>query len=175
MLAARDREPTDPVTLVDLAVVAVLGLSVLFALWRGAIRETLALASWVIAFIAAKALAPMVALWLAPLPGSESMRIVAAWFLVFVTVLILGGIVGLLISSALHSIGLGTVDRMLGGIFGLARGLLIVTVLALIAGLTSLPETEAWEKARLRSHVEGLAVFARGLLPASLAKNISYQ
>lgn len=162
-------------TLIDLAVVALVGVSVLFALWRGAVREVLSLASWVIAFFAAKIFAPGLAGWFAPLSNYENVRLGAAWLAVFVVVLIVVSVVAIVVSGALRSIGLGFVDRLLGAAFGLARGLLVVTLLVLAGGLTSVPQTEAWKKAVLRPTVESLGVFARSFLPEGLAKHVKFK
>jgi membrane protein required for colicin V production len=161
-------------TLVDLAVIALVGLSVAFALWRGAVREVLSLVSWVVAFLVAKLFAPSVAIWFAPLSDYETVRVVAAWIIVFIAALVLVSMLAILISGTLKSIGLGFTDRLLGALFGLARGVLIVTLLAVLGGLTSVPKTEAWQKAVLRPTVESLGVFARSFLPEALAKHVKF-
>jgi len=162
-------------TLVDLVVISLIGVSVLFALWRGAVREVLSLASWVIAFFAAKILSPGLAGWFAPLSNYGNVRLGAAWIAVFLVALILVSVVAIVVSGAVKSIGLGFVDRLLGAALGLARGLLIVTLLVLVGGLTSVPQTEAWKKAVLRPTVESLGVFARSFLPEGLAKYVKFQ
>jgi membrane protein required for colicin V production len=163
-----------PLTLVDIAVIGLLGVSVLFALWRGAVREVLSLASWVVAFFAAKIFAPGLAGWFVPLSNYENARLGAAWIAVFLVALIAVSVIAMVVSGALKSIGLGFTDRLLGALFGLARGLLIVTLLVLVGGLTSLPQSEAWQKAALRPTVESLGVFARGFLPEALAKYVKF-
>ncbi len=170
-----ERERPVSLTLVDLAVIVLIALSVLFALWRGAVREVLSLASWVIAFFAAKFFAPSLAGWFAPLSNYQNVRLGAAWIAIFVVALIAVSIVAILLSGALRSIGLGFADRFLGACFGLARGLLIVTLLVLAGGLTSVPQTEAWQKAVLRPTVESLGVFARSFLPEDLAKYVKFK
>lgn len=162
-------------TMVDFAVIAIVGLSVLFAIWRGVVREALSLLSWVIAFFAAKFFAPDVAGWFVSLSNDERIRIVAAWISVFLVALIVVSIVGLVLSGTLKAIGLGVVDRTLGAVFGLLRGVLMVVVIALIGGLTTLPKTDAWRNAAVRPTVESLAVLARSFLPEALAKRISFK
>jgi membrane protein required for colicin V production len=150
-------------------------VSVLFALWRGAVREVLSLASWVVAFFSAKFFAPGVAGWFAPLSNYDNVRLGGAWVAVFLVTLIGVSVVAMLLSATLKSIGLGLADRLLGAFFGLARGLLIVTLLVLVGGLTSVPKTEAWQKAMLRPTVESLGVFARSFLPEALAKYVNFK
>ena len=73
-------------TLFDYAVLAIVGVSVLLSLLRGFVREVLALASWVIAFLAASLLSGVVAEWMTPAIANELGRAVAAFAAVFLTV-----------------------------------------------------------------------------------------
>jgi membrane protein required for colicin V production len=66
-------------------------------------------------------------------------------------------------------------DRLLGVAFGLARGLLVVLTLVLLAGLTPLPRQAVWRNAMLSGPLEGLAVLVQAWLPAELAKRITYR
>jgi len=161
--------------MVDFAVIAIIVLSVLFAIWRGVVREVLSLLSWLIAFFAAKLLAPNVAIWFAPLTDNDSVRIGAAWATIFVVVLIVVGIIGLLLSGTVKAIGLGGLDRALGGLFGLVRGLVVVTIVALLAGLTDLPKTVEWRKAATRQLFEPMAVLARTYLPEPLPNYVRFR
>ncbi len=162
-------------TLVDYGVIVILAASVAFAIWRGVVREALSLLSWVIAFFVAKLYAPSVAGWFASLTHNESARIGAAWATIFIVVLIVVGIVGLLLSGTLKAIGLGGLDRFLGALFGVARGLAMVTLIALLAGMTSLPKTEEWRKAASRPLVESMAVLARSYLPEPLPGYVQFR
>ena len=66
-------------------------------------------------------------------------------------------------------------DRLLGGAFGLARGMLVVMIIVLLAGLTSLPQQAVWRNAVLSGPLETLAVHSKAWLPADLAQRISYE
>jgi membrane protein required for colicin V production len=65
-------------------------------------------------------------------------------------------------------------DRVLGALFGAARGVLMVTALVLLAGLTTLPQQPAWRTALLRSPAEGLALQVRPWLPQDVSQRIRY-
>ena len=161
-------------TLFDYAVLTILGASVLLSIFRGFVREVLALAAWVIAFIAAGLLGNIVAGWLATTISDESVRVLVAFVAVFVATLISMSLIALAVSGLMRKAGLGLEDRVLGSFFGLARGMLIVMLLVLLAGLTGLPRQPAWTDAMLSAPLEALAGAAKPWLPQVIAGNVSY-
>ena len=161
-------------TLFDYAVLIIIGASVCLSLIRGLAREVLALVGWVIAFIAASLLAGTVAGFLPVTIASEALRVLIAFVAVFVTTLIAASLTALTVTRLIRSAGLGMADRMLGSIFGLARGLLIVMVLVLLAGLTPLPRQPAWTNALLSPPLGALAGVVRPWLPKTVSQYISY-
>ena len=161
-------------TLVDITVVVIVGLSLLVSLIRGLVREVLALAAWIVAFLAANLLAAPVAPWLPNAIPSEELKLLAAFACVFIVVLLAMSVLAMLASKLVKSAGLGLEDRLLGGAFGLARGMLVVLVVVLLAGLTSLPRQPVWRNAVLSGPLETLAVHSKAWLPADLAQRITY-
>ena len=161
-------------TLVDITVIVIVGLSLLVSLIRGLVREVLALGAWIVAFLAANLLAAPIAPWLPDAIPSEELRLLAAFACVFVVVLIAMSVLAMLASKLVKSAGLGLEDRLLGGAFGLARGMLVVMVIVLLAGLTSLPSQPVWRNAVLSGPLETLAVRSKAWLPADLAQRITY-
>ena len=146
----------------------------LLSVMRGFVREVLALASWVIAFAAASVLSGTVAGWLSGVIRDEAWRALAAFAAVFVTTLIAMSLLALAVSKLMRKAGLGLEDRLLGGFFGFARGLLIVMVLVLLGGLTSAPRLPAWNDAMLSPPLEALAAKLRPWLPPIVSSNLSY-
>jgi membrane protein required for colicin V production len=161
-------------TVVDYAVLAIVALSVLISVWRGAVREILALGAWVLAFLAAQSYAAPVAAYLPLSIESPAMRLLAGFAGVFLLVLLLTMLVAVAISTLLRSAGLGPVDRGLGAIFGLARGMLVVIILVLLCGLTAFPRTPIWRDAMLSAPLEAAAASVVPLLPYELARRISF-
>lgn len=158
----------------DYGVLLVIGVSALVAVMRGFVREVLSLLSWIAAFVAASAFAGTVAPMLPSAIPNDSLRMLAAFLLVFGATLLLMVLVTLAIAELVRAVGLGFVDRVLGLVFGLARGLLIVLVAVLLAGLTRLPEDRGWRDAMLSQPLEVLALLVRSYLPADLARRIRY-
>ena len=161
-------------TLFDHAVLALIGFSVLTGLLRGFTREVISLASWAVAFLLASIYGGDAAPLLARQVPDESWRALAAVVAVFFVTLIVMSVIALLVSKLIKSAGLGFEDRLLGGVFGLARGLLVVLLLVLLAGLTALPRQTVWKDAMLAAPLETLAVIVKQWLPQDWAKYISY-
>lgn len=161
-------------TLFDYAVLLVIGLSVLLSVLRGMVREVLALAGWVLAFVAANMFAADLASMLPAAVSGESVRLLVAFAALFVVTLLITGLVSMLASELVKSLGLGVPDRVLGALFGLARGLLIVMVAVLLAGLTSAPRQPFWRQAVLSGPLETIAIAIKPWLPRELSKRIRY-
>lgn len=158
----------------DIAVLTVIGLSILLAAVRGAVREAFHLGGWIIAFLVSSAYAGALSLALPAVIEHPGLRMAISFVLLFIGTLILAALVGLLVSKAARSAGLGFADRMLGAIFGLARGLLIVVAVVLVAGLTSVPREPFWREARLSDPLEVIALRLRPYLPEDLSRKLSY-
>ena len=162
-------------TVFDYAVLLIVGASVLLSVMRGFVREVLALAAWLIAFVAASLLAGVVAGWIGPANADETWRALAAFVAVFFVTLVGMSLTAMAVSGLLRKAGLGVEDRLLGGFFGFARGLLIVMVAVLLGGLTALPRQPAWNDAVLSPPLEALAGAVKPWLPEILASNLSYE
>lgn len=161
-------------TLVDYAVLAIIGFSVLLSVIRGLVREVLALAAWVIAAIVAWLFGGKAAVWMPDEIPGEELRAITAAVLVFIAVLLAMSLVAVAVSQLVKSSGLGTEDRLLGALFGVLRGLAAVALLAAGAGATTLPAQPVWREAALRPLLEMMGMGARNWLPSEVAKHIKY-
>ena len=158
-------------TAFDYVVIAVLALSALLGWMRGVVGEILALVSWVIAFVVAGMASSAVAPWLPASLNGADLRIVVAWAVTFVAVLLLVAIVRSLLKAA----GLGGLDRLMGAGFGVLRGVVVVLVLAIAGGLTPLPASAWWRTASLSLPVETAAIAVKPWLPQALAMRLKYR
>ncbi len=158
----------------DYLILTLITLSALIGLWRGLLREVISLATWAAAIAIAFLFAEDGAAHLTPYIDIPSLRIAAAFSALFLATLLLGGLVGILASQLVHYTGLTGTDRMLGVVFGLARGAAIVTLLVLAAGLTPLPKDPWWQQALLLHHFQETALWLRGFLPPEAAQNIRF-
>ncbi len=160
----------------DFAILGIIGLSVLIGIWRGFIKEIFALAIWIAAGVAAYFFAGRVEGLLEQWVSVPSVRLAIAFVIIFVVALLLGGLVGFLVGKLVESTGLTGTDRMLGLVFGVVRGVLIVVCLVMLAGLTPAPKKDAWwQQSVLLDHFTELAVWAKTKLPDSLAKHFDFE
>jgi membrane protein required for colicin V production len=162
------------VTIFDYLVLFVLVASVVISTLRGLVKEILSLLGWVVAFVVANAygaqLAPMLP---AMIPG-EAVRLMVAFVALFLGVRILMGLLTMAVDALIQAAGLSLADRGLGGLFGLARGIVIVLFGVILCGMTSIPQQDFWKSALLSPMAETGARTVKPFLPAALAQHVQF-
>lgn len=155
---------------VDWILLAVLSLSLLLGLWRGIVQEVLSLAGWGAAFYVSQMYAPMAAAWL-PMEGSSQMlRYAAGFVVVFIAVLVATVLVSWVVKKLISVVGLGPLDRLLGSLFGLMRGVVILLAVTVLVGMTPMRDTEAWKQAQGAQWLQQLLHVLKPVLPADFGK-----
>lgn len=158
----------------DYFIIGVIAISALVSLWRGFLKEAVSLAVWVLAFWVAwtffRDLAPQLVTWI----DTPSVRLGLAFAALFLVTLVVGGLVNYLFIQLVEHTGLSGTDRMIGMVFGLARGVLLVAALVLLAGLTPIPNDPWWQASVLAPYFEELALWLRDLLPGDIAERFRY-
>jgi len=152
----------------DCFIIAVITISMLLSLIRGFVREVLSLATWVVAFVVAFKFSGKLAVVFAGYLKTPSLRLAIAFAILFIITLILGGLFGFLLSQLIVKTGLSGTDRILGMVFGVARGVLVITVLLLLVTVTTHKDA-GWEQhSVLIPHFRWLVHWLRGFLPAKM-------
>jgi len=162
------------VTPLDLAILAVILLSTLFAFVRGVVRELIALVAWVVGFVGAIAFAPTVGAWIPEIPGYPAVRYLIAFAVILIAALVIGAIIAGPLARVIRAAGLGFVDRFLGSIFGMLRGLLVIVGFVLVAGLTTLPRADWWQNSALAPAFITGALALKPWLPERWAERLDY-
>jgi membrane protein required for colicin V production len=158
----------------DYLVLVIIGISIVVSMMRGAVRELLAIAGWLVAIYIAKTYATqLVPLLPADIP-TEPLKILAAHIIVFFGVLLVASLLTIALSTLIKKIGLNWLNRGIGAVFGFARGLLIICVLVFLAGLTSLPKDVRWTNAMFSSPLEALVKTMLPFVPQMVAKHVKY-
>lgn len=158
----------------DLAILAVILLSTLLAFIRGVVRELIALVSWVLGFVGALAFAPTVGAWIPEIQGYPAVNYLIAFAAILIAALVIGAIVAAPLVRLIHSAGLGFVDRFLGSIFGVVRGLLAIVAFVLVAGFTTLPRADWWQNSALAPAFVTGALALKPWLPERWAERLDY-
>ena len=117
-----------PITILDLVLLAVMLISGLLAMIRGFMREILSIASWGIAALTTLYLFPKLLPFAKTYISHDTIAAAAVIAGVFIGTLIVTSIITTRISDMVLDSRIGALDRTLGFLFGLARGLLIVVV-----------------------------------------------
>lgn len=153
----------------DYAIIAILLLSVLVGMLRGLVAEVWALICWVCAAWLAWYCGPYLAGYLPQDFATPGVRLIVAYGICFILVLIAGAIVGFLLRRLVSGSGLSGTDRLLGLVFGLARGLALVVLIVLMLGFTPFSRDPWWQQSRLLPSFEAAAAWAKVYLPAELS------
>jgi membrane protein required for colicin V production len=157
----------------DWALLALLLLSGLLGLWRGVIRETLSLVAWVLGFVLSSKYATDVALHLSIPDWSDSARLALAWVLVFLGTWLTLTLLATLLRGLVSAVGLGLLDRLLGGVFGLLRGGIALMALSVAVGLTPVKTSSAWMSSWVAQLADWSVMFFKPVLPAPLERLVS--
>lgn len=161
-------------TAFDLVVIAILLCSILISVLRGLLKEILSLLVWVIAFAMSNAYGMQMAQLLPQALPGQLVRIITGFVIVLVGVLLLGALVNAALSALIKSSGFTLADHGLGGLFGLARGIVIVLTIVILAGMTDLPKHPIWRNAVLSPLTEAAVRTIKPWLPHSVTSRISY-
>lgn len=161
-------------TAFDYVLLAILAASIVIGLFRGLIREVLSLLAWLAAFVVANRYGADLAALLPDAIPRGAVRLVVGFVILFVGVLLLGALVNLAIAHIISASGLKPFDRGLGGLFGLARGVLIVLTAVILAGMTDLPRQPVWRGALLSGVSERAVRFIKPWLPDDWASHVNF-
>ena len=147
--------------IIDIIILVIIAISALIGIFRGLIREALSLASWFLAIVAGTLFSAQLADLMVNLINNASLRRIAAFALVFIVVIFTGTIVSNLIAKLTEAAGLRGADRILGGIFGILRGGIIVLVLVFIG--TQFDISRVWfENSVLVPHAVAMLDYLQG-------------
>ncbi len=140
-------------TIFDYAVLVIVGLSIVISMMRGLLAEVLSIMGWFAAFFVARTYASQLAPLMPVEIPTETLRILASFITLFVATFLVTSLLAIALTSIFKKIGLGWLNRLLGGLFGFARGMLIVCILVFLAGLTDIPKDERWRNAMFSSPI----------------------
>ena len=157
-------------SIVDIAILIIVIVSLLIGLFRGFVREILSLVSWLGALWIAYTYATLGGSYLEPYIDQQPLRIVIAFAAIFVVALIAFSIISYLLYRILAVAGISGVDRSLGTLFGLVRGLVIVALLILAATFMDFTSQPWWQDSLLVEYFNPITEFIRTLLPSDLAE-----
>ncbi len=150
---------------VDMTIIGMIGLSVLTGLFRGFVKELIALFVWILALWLAFTYSPGFEPWLQKYIHSQTARTGISFILILMGTLIIGGIINAFLSFILKRSGLSGTDRILGMVFGFIRGVLIVALMMVLLKMAEVPLTPYSTKSYLYAKFEPVTLWLGNLLP----------
>lgn len=161
-------------TVFDWVVIGILTVSAAIGAWRGLVGEALAILGWIVALTCAWLFGTTVGAQVFAGISEPALRAAAGMVTVVLLVLIGMAVIRWLLRKLLKALGLSLTDRLLGVLFGLARGAVIVVLLVMLGGLTSAPRAPWWAESTLAPPLQVVVLALRPALPSELGKRIRF-
>jgi len=151
----------------DYVILLLLAFSCVAGLFRGLLREVVSLVTWVLAVLLSWHMAYLIEPHLGGALASAAVRPWAARAIIFVVVMMAGAAAGALITHFVRLALLGSVDRMLGFLFGFLRGLVVLGLLAMLCHAVRLSDERWYRDSTLVPYVEHSGNLLRTLVGES--------
>jgi membrane protein required for colicin V production len=142
---------------VDWVIIGIVALSTVMSLWRGVTREIFSLTTWALAIYLGVKFASSLDQFLTAFINTQSVRFAVGFIVIFLAIMIIGGLLIRLLSKFISFTGLTLVDRLFGLAFGAARGILIIAVAVVLVGYTTVPQDKWYQDSQLLPHFHGIS------------------
>jgi membrane protein required for colicin V production len=151
----------------------VVGAVVLWSLakgfWQGLIKEVFSLLAWILGLVLASDLAQSL-----PMPDtSDGLKNLLSFVLIFVCVSLVSALIARILSQMVHAIGLGLINRLLGGFFGLFKCALLLFLITLVVTSTPLQEMDFWQNSVVANLLEQAFGAVKQMSPIDLGKYVT--
>lgn len=161
-------------TIFDYLVLLILACSVIISMLRGLVKEILSLLGWIVGLVVANIYSEALAAMLPDVFPGKVTKLIVAFLILFIGTRLLAGLVSKAIQELVKAGGLSLADRGLGGLFGFARGCVIILALVLLCGTTTIPQQLFWKNAVLSPVVETMALTIKPYLPGEFSRHVQY-
>lgn len=158
----------------DYVFLGIIGISIVISLFRGLVKEVLSLLIWVGAFWAAYHFVDVGAGAIDNLIELPSARHLIAFVGIFLTALIVGGMINFIIGKLVTKSGLSGTDRFFGMFFGALRGLIVIVAFTFFIKATPLSEDPWWQESKLSPHFSNISEWVRIRMPEKFSNYFSF-
>lgn len=158
----------------DFIVLGIIFISVVISLMRGFVKEALSLASWLASLWIAMSFSSGMAELFGSSISDPTLRLLAAFVSLFIMTLVVGAVINFFATQFIQRTGLNGIDRTIGVVFGFLRGILLVTIIVMLLGLTTLPKETWWSESFFLFRFEVVATWLKDLLPVDIARYFNF-
>ena len=155
---------------VDYIIIGVVTLSVFTGLFRGFVKELIALCVWVIAIWLGVTYSEMLSPWVKPYFENKTACFAAGFVLILLATLFAGAIINAIFGLILRRTGLSGTDRVLGMGFGFVRGVFIVALVMVVLNMTSVGKEKYILQSDLYPHFQPIVGWMNRLMPTFIKK-----
>jgi membrane protein required for colicin V production len=148
----------------DWILIFVVLISCAIGVWRGFMREAISVATWVIGLWLAWTFSSVVEPALGGLLSGPDVKVWVARLIILVLVVLAGNFVGFVVTKAVRYSPFGAADRMLGLLFGLLRGALLIGIGVILGELVELDTENWWKQSALLPYSDFLGDWVRALV-----------
>ncbi len=157
----------------DIIIAGIILVSILIGIVRGFIKELISLITWVVAIVLAAMFTTSFAEHMT-FSKTPFVRSLCAFILIFVSVVFVGAIINYIVGTLVRKTPFSTADRVLGSLFGVLRGIVFITILILLGGLTPLPQESWWQTSYFIPRAQVLSLWLKEQLPEEYAKTFNF-
>jgi membrane protein required for colicin V production len=155
---------------VDYIILAFILISAVMGLVRGLLREAVAVITWFLAIVLAWSFATSLEPMLGGILVGSPLRIWAARAVIFVGVLLLGGAVAVILGHYVRVSMFAGMDKFLGFVFGIIRGVVIVGAFTIAIQALRMDEDARWKNSKLLPYAGAVADALRGIVGEKLER-----
>ena len=154
----------------DILIGGIVGFCLIRGIFRGIVKEITSIIGVFVGFYAAYTYYPLVANWLSHLITNKSYLNIISFFIAFCILFLAVGFVGVVLKYLLKAVALGWADRILGGIFGFVKAVLIASVLLVPLTTFLPPKSPVIKDSLLAPHVTTLSEKMVVVVPKEMKK-----
>ena len=155
---------------VDYIILAIIVMSAVMGLVRGLLREAIAVITWFLAIVLAWSFGSSLEPYLGGVLEGSPLRIWMARVIIFVFVLLLGGAVAVILGHFVRVSMFSGMDKFLGFVFGVVRGIVIVGAFTIAVQALRMDEDASWKRSKLMPYAIGVAEALRGIVGENLER-----
>ena len=148
----------------DWIIIVIVVISCLIGAWRGFMREAISLATWIIGLWLAWTFSSSVEPMLGGLLSGPQVKVWVARLIILVLVVLAGNLIGFVVTRAVRYSPFGVADRLLGVLFGLLRGALLIGIGVILGELLELDGERWWKESALLPYTDFLGDWVRALV-----------
>jgi membrane protein required for colicin V production len=138
--------------------------------WRGMTYEIVSVLGWAASFYLAQLYAPSLGVML-PMGGAHNpLRYGVGFLLIFIVAVFLFGILAVVLRKLLSAVGLGPLDRTMGALFGMVRGVILLLAATVVINMTGQQSEPWWNKSEGAVVLNATLKSLKPVLPEQFAK-----